>query len=110
MPRRKPEPDRDFHLMRLEDEIHMLDTRMKVLARSEKYFPEGWHRVHDRAPCTRTKKRMTIRLDADVFDWYSALGRGYQGRVNEVLRCYMDAVIAKYIEPSSKLDKIGPED
>jgi len=35
------------------------------------------------------KTNVTIRLDADVAAWLSALGEGYQTRINEYLRQLM---------------------
>ena len=32
------------------------------------------------------KKPITVRLDADVLDWFQRDGRGYQTRINEALR------------------------
>ena len=40
-------------------------------------------RGKQRAP---TKERISIRLDADVLDHYRTSGRGWQSRINEVLR------------------------
>lgn len=37
------------------------------------------------------KKQVTLRLDADVLDWFKAQGRGYQTRINALLREYMKA-------------------
>jgi len=37
------------------------------------------------------KVPMTVRLDADVLSWFRALGKGYQTRINAVLRSYMNA-------------------
>lgn len=37
------------------------------------------------------KKPITIRLDADLLDWFKSQGKGYQTRINAVLRVYMDA-------------------
>lgn len=37
-----------------------------------------------------SKKTITIRLDADVLDWFKSQGRGYQTRINAVLRRYME--------------------
>ena len=39
-----------------------------------------------RAPCLSQKERVTLRLDADVLDWFRRQGRGYQARINAVLR------------------------
>ncbi len=37
------------------------------------------------------KAQLTIRLDHDVLDWYKSQGRGYQTRINTLLRAYMEA-------------------
>jgi uncharacterized protein (DUF4415 family) len=37
------------------------------------------------------KQSVTIRLDADVLDWFKSQGKGYQTRINAVLRMYMEA-------------------
>jgi uncharacterized protein (DUF4415 family) len=37
------------------------------------------------------KKQLTIRLDADVLDWLKAHGRGYQTRINRILRVVMES-------------------
>jgi uncharacterized protein (DUF4415 family) len=38
-----------------------------------------------------TKQIVTIRLDIDMLEWFKSAGPGYQTRVNQVLRDYMDA-------------------
>jgi uncharacterized protein (DUF4415 family) len=37
------------------------------------------------------KKAVTIRLDADVLEWFKGQGTGYQTRINQLLRHYMQA-------------------
>ena len=37
------------------------------------------------------KKQITIRLDEDVLHWFRTQGRGYQTRINALLRAYMEA-------------------
>jgi uncharacterized protein (DUF4415 family) len=37
------------------------------------------------------KKQLTIRLDADVLAWLKAHGRGYQTRINHILRVVMES-------------------
>lgn len=37
------------------------------------------------------KQSITIRLDVDVLDWFKRQGRGYQTRINKLLRSYMEA-------------------
>ena len=36
------------------------------------------------------KKPLTIRLDADVLDWLKSKGKGYQTRLNSLLRTAME--------------------
>jgi uncharacterized protein (DUF4415 family) len=38
-----------------------------------------------------TKAQITLRIDRDVLDWYKKQGRGYQTRINALLRAYMQA-------------------
>ncbi|WP_377295470.1 BrnA antitoxin family protein [Rhizobium sp. SGZ-381] len=35
------------------------------------------------------KTQITMRLDAEVLDWFRAQGKGYQTRMNAVLKAYM---------------------
>ena len=37
------------------------------------------------------KAQITLRLDADVLEWFKIQGRGYQTRMNALLRAYMKA-------------------
>lgn len=37
------------------------------------------------------KQAVTIRLDADVLEWFKGQGTGYQTRINQLLRQYMQA-------------------
>jgi uncharacterized protein (DUF4415 family) len=42
-----------------------------------------------------TKQIVTIRLDIDMLEWFKSAGPGYQTRVNQVLRDYMNAQRAR---------------
>lgn len=37
------------------------------------------------------KQPVTLRLDADVLEWFKAQGQGYQTRINTLLRRYMES-------------------
>jgi uncharacterized protein (DUF4415 family) len=37
------------------------------------------------------KQSIALRVDADVLEWFRSQGRGYQSRMNAVLRAYRDA-------------------
>jgi uncharacterized protein (DUF4415 family) len=49
--------------------------------------PEFWARAHLVFP---HKERVTLRLDADVLNWFRRQGRGYQARINAVLRRHFE--------------------
>jgi uncharacterized protein (DUF4415 family) len=35
------------------------------------------------------KRQLTVRIDADVIEWLKSQGRGYQSRLNDILRAAM---------------------
>ena len=38
-----------------------------------------------------SKSQLTLRVDSDVVKWFKSYGRGYQTRINALLRAYMEA-------------------
>jgi len=50
----------------------------------------GWRRVSDLVPA-ENKKQITLRLDADVIEFFRGTGRRYQSRINAALRDYVNA-------------------
>jgi uncharacterized protein (DUF4415 family) len=62
----------------------------------EKSIAEDPDDVHEPVDWTKAvkgiplpKKDIHIRLDADVLAWFKSTGRGYQTRINNVLRAFM---------------------
>lgn len=41
------------------------------------------------------KRSISLRVDAEVLDWFKAQGDGYQTRMNAVLRAFRDVSIGK---------------
>ena len=39
----------------------------------------------------KKKKPVTIRLDVDILEWFKSLGKGYQTKINAILRSYYEA-------------------
>ncbi len=37
-----------------------------------------------------TKQQLTLRLDSDVVEWFRGQGKGYQTKMNALLRAYME--------------------
>jgi uncharacterized protein (DUF4415 family) len=48
----------------------------------------AWTRVAD---LPGTKRQVTLRIDADVLDYFKLTGKRYQTRINAVLRSYVQA-------------------
>jgi len=48
-----------------------------------------------RAPWPPAKKQLTVRLDADVLNWLKAQGKGYQTRINRILRAAMEGQVSR---------------
>jgi uncharacterized protein (DUF4415 family) len=51
--------------------------------------PSYWDNVRPVWP--RRKEQVTVRLDADMLEWFRKQGRGYQSRINAILRGYYEA-------------------
>lgn len=52
---------------------------------NDDFFAKGELRLPKQKPL------ISMRVDADVLEWFKAQGPGYQTRMNAVLRLYMDA-------------------
>jgi uncharacterized protein (DUF4415 family) len=50
----------------------------------------GWRRVSELIP-EGNKQQITLRLDADVIQFFRGTGRRYQSRINAALREYVNA-------------------
>ena len=57
--------------------------------------PEMWRNAIRGNPYLPKKQQLTVRLDADVLAWLKSLGRGYQTKLNALLREAMKASHAK---------------
>jgi len=91
---RKPNPEL------IDDEIPELDEAWFERARpAREVLPEIFGaevaarmlKPRGRPPLTNPKRPTTIRLDADVMDAFRAVGRGWQTRINAVLREAVEA-------------------
>lgn len=75
-------PDPEIERPRTEEELAQFRPFGEV-------FPdqaESIRRSRGRPPLERPKKQVTLRIDADVLERLRASGKGWQGRVNEVLK------------------------
>ncbi|MHB1620799.1 MAG: BrnA antitoxin family protein [Sulfuricella sp.] len=51
--------------------------------------PEEWRNAAIGKFYRPIKQQLTLRIDADVVDWFKRQGKGYQTRINELLRDVM---------------------
>ena len=94
-------------LAKLLDDLEEQEIAFEIFKRTRSLVPPGWHSVESRAPVKPKKTKLTVTLDADMVAWFRALGRGYQPRMNAVLRAYMHAVISKEIAQKGDRDCRG---
>ena len=75
----RPQPQKigDLHAS-VEDDLFLL-------ADGETGAEARWNRPR--------KRRISLRVDVEVVDWFQSKGPGYQTRINAVLRTYMQSAI-----------------
>lgn len=57
--------------------------------------PRDW--TEDDLPLPRGKRLISLRLDADIVEHFQAGGKGYQTRMNAVLRAWVEARKRRHI-------------
>jgi uncharacterized protein (DUF4415 family) len=65
----------------------MRGAEIEAAAKGEGEF--DWSKAQSGFPLP--KRQLTMRLDGDVIDWFKRQGRGYQTRINAVLRRFIEA-------------------
>lgn len=92
-------PTREEQLAADRARLEMMTLKAELSAARDRalLIPEGWDAIR-REPRTAVKTRVTLRLDEDVAAWFRRLGPGYQGRINRVLRLFMENVVSGELE------------
>ncbi|WP_245913077.1 BrnA antitoxin family protein [Litoreibacter ponti] len=82
--------------------------------------PQAWHRLEHDLDVQEPKKKITLRLDKLVANFYRAMGHGYQARINRILATYAHMKIAdalkqdhsalEFLEQMHGLNKARPGD
>ena len=54
-------------------------------------MPQGFLPPPSELVFKATKKTTTIRIDTDVLEWFQSMGKGYQTKINAVLKAYKAA-------------------
>jgi uncharacterized protein (DUF4415 family) len=63
--------------------------------------PNFWKKAVVRMP--QKKESLTLRLDHDVLIWFRGTGRGYQTKMNAILRSYMRSANDDNKPPNQRL-------
>lgn len=70
----------------------MTDAELEAKISSDddwKDVPEDWY-AQAEAVMPIAKRLFSMRVDADVLEWFRKQGAGYQTRMNAVLRAFME--------------------
>ena len=86
MASRKRSRDEELNLGEMFDVLEGQQSELDLRRRSFDLIPPGWHSVARDAPVTPPRTKLTLSLDAEMVAWFRGLGRGYQPRMNAVLR------------------------
>lgn len=89
------------HMSRVEFDMH---HRIWINER----VPRDWARIAEEA--SPRKKRVTIRVDADVVTFFRKMGTGYGPRMNDVLRAFMHAKLMGLFQGDETLDKFKEQE
>ena len=89
-------------------ELYELELWNRNRKLKEKMIPPEWQEV-EKVPVRPAKTRVTAAYDADVVKFFRAMGQGYQGRMNAVLRAYMLALRARVIAQGAEKDWRGDD-
>jgi uncharacterized protein (DUF4415 family) len=70
-------------------------------------IPEEWHEIwRERDRRDEKQVRVTLRLDAEVVRFFRSMGKGYQPRMNRVLRAFMHDRLAGLVAgPEDRIDQ-----
>ena len=80
------------------------EIREAVEGDPDAYFlDEDWFEAATFVDPSAEKERISIRLDKDILEFFRAGGRGYQSRINKVLREYM--AVRRYKEKQRRIDE-----
>lgn len=82
--RRRGETKTDWERVR-----NMTEEELEASIDFEEEGEIDWDAVYVSMPSV--KKQVTIRIDDDVLQWFKTKGPGYQTRMNQVLRSYVEA-------------------
>ncbi|MBF0516027.1 MAG: BrnA antitoxin family protein [Nitrospirae bacterium] len=75
----------------------MTDSEIEhaVAGDPETFIPDAKWFEQAKIVMPKIKETVTLRLDPDILQWFKHDGRGYQTRINAVLRAFVEAQVHK---------------
>ena len=73
-------------------------------------LPEIWNDIPLLHPPKPERVKVTLMLDEDMVKWFRKLGRGYNARVNSILRVYWQALLSGQIKAHWDAEAIAPKE
>jgi uncharacterized protein (DUF4415 family) len=86
-----------------------LEMRLRFERLKFDHMPFAWAAVESRHPVRPKQVRINATYDEDVARFFRTMGRGYQARMNAVLRAYMLAILSRAIGSKRNEDWMGDE-
>jgi len=73
----------------------MPDATIRYTKDAPRTSPQDWASAiaHRGLPLPARTEQIALRVDAEVLAWFRAQGRGWQTRMNKVLKAYRNAMI-----------------
>lgn len=90
-------------------ELEKMEADWRDMKLRDLLIPGAWYSLETTAPVRPRKKKVTVALDEDVARWFRALGLGYHGRINAVLKTYMLALLSKEVLSTGDRNRHGEE-
>ncbi|CUH54408.1 BrnA antitoxin family protein [Shimia marina] len=75
----------------------VLTSQAWVGAALREAVPEAWHHLEQDLDVSERKEKVTLYLDRSVAQFYRAMGKGYQARINRLLATWAQMKIAEEI-------------
>lgn len=67
------------------------DIERAVAADPDTFIPDAKWFENARLVMPKAKEMVTLRLDPEIVAWFRNAGRGYQTRINAVLKAFVEA-------------------
>ncbi len=90
---------------RLHWDITYLNRHSLIGTDIREQFPLEWHTLEADLNVAEKKEKVTLYLDRSVARCFRGMGKGYQARINQLLRTWMLMKIAREIEIDEALNE-----